>query len=120
MPCWKVVCFWPSALAFFFCSPSGPPRAVLDFASGELYFSRSTPSTVYSTPSLPAILVGSGAARAEQLAVLDADSARPDDFVARVSAASTALAGSPVELALDTSKVVLFDADTGRNLTVPS
>jgi multiple sugar transport system ATP-binding protein len=61
----------------------------------------------------------SGVARAEQLAVLDADSARPDDFVARVSAASTAVAGGPVELALDTSKVALFDADTGLNLTIP-
>ncbi len=41
------------------------------------------------------------------------------DCVARVPAASKATAGQPVELALDTSKVAIFDADTGVNVTIP-
>ena len=39
------------------------------------------------------------------------------DFVARLSAESTAAAGHRLELALDTAKVHVFDADTGVNLT---
>jgi multiple sugar transport system ATP-binding protein len=38
-------------------------------------------------------------------------------YVARVSADSTAATGQTVELALDTSRLQLFDADTGVNLT---
>ena len=39
-------------------------------------------------------------------------------YVARVSAKSAATAGSRVELALDTSKLTLFDPATGRNLSL--
>jgi multiple sugar transport system ATP-binding protein len=62
---------------------------------------------------------GSGA-RAEQLAELAAESgASENEFVARVSTESKAGKGQNVELAFDTSKLVLFDADTGINLSVP-
>ncbi|MEZ0384612.1 ABC transporter ATP-binding protein [Mycobacterium sp. pW045] len=40
-------------------------------------------------------------------------------LVARVPAASKAAGGQPVELALDAAKVVVFDAESGLNLTVP-
>jgi len=42
-----------------------------------------------------------------------------NDLVARVPAASKAAGGQPIELALDPEKVVVFDAKTGVNLTVP-
>jgi multiple sugar transport system ATP-binding protein len=41
-----------------------------------------------------------------------------DRYVARVSADSRVATGQTVELALDTAKVHLFDADTGVNLSV--
>jgi multiple sugar transport system ATP-binding protein len=59
-------------------------------------------------------------ARAAQLAELAAESgASENQFVARVSAESTVTAGQTVELAFDTSKLTLFDADTGVNLSIP-
>ncbi|WP_099023924.1 ABC transporter ATP-binding protein [Mycolicibacterium palauense] len=41
------------------------------------------------------------------------------EYVARVSADSRAAAGRDLELAFDTAKLVLFDADTGVNLMIP-
>ena len=41
------------------------------------------------------------------------------EFVARVPAASKAAKGKSLELAFDTLKLAVFDADTGVNLTVP-
>jgi multiple sugar transport system ATP-binding protein len=62
---------------------------------------------------------GSGA-ESEQLAELAADSgAGANEFVARVSAESKAAKGQTIQLAFDTSKPVIFDADTGVNLTIP-
>jgi multiple sugar transport system ATP-binding protein len=62
---------------------------------------------------------GSGA-KSDQLAELAADSgAGENEFVARVSTDSKAAKGQPVELAFDTSKLVIFDADSGVNLTIP-
>jgi len=62
---------------------------------------------------------GAGA-RSAQLAELAADSGvSENEFVARVSAESTATVGQQVELALDTSKLTLFDADSGANLSIP-
>ncbi|MGB3486107.1 MAG: sn-glycerol-3-phosphate ABC transporter ATP-binding protein UgpC [Mycobacterium sp.] len=64
-------------------------------------------------------VAGSGA-RAEQLAELAAESGvGENEFVARVSADSKAAKGGEVELAFDTTKLVLFDADSGVNLSVP-
>ncbi|WP_458316837.1 ABC transporter ATP-binding protein [Mycolicibacterium brisbanense] len=62
--------------------------------------------------------IDGGSARAAQLAELVADSgAGENEFVARVSADSRATAGQQIELAFDTSKLVIFDADSGLNLT---
>ncbi|HET7740333.1 MAG TPA: sn-glycerol-3-phosphate ABC transporter ATP-binding protein UgpC [Mycobacterium sp.] len=62
---------------------------------------------------------GAGAESA-QLAELAAESgAGVNEFVARVSTDSKLRARQPAELAFDTSKLTLFDADTGINLSIP-
>jgi multiple sugar transport system ATP-binding protein len=59
-------------------------------------------------------------AQAAQLAELAAESgAGENQFVARVSAESKVTAGQTAELAFDTTKLTLFDADTGVNLSIP-
>ena len=62
---------------------------------------------------------GSGA-KSAQLAELAADSGiGENEFVARVSADSRVVTGAKAELAVNTEKLVLFDADTGVNLSIP-
>jgi multiple sugar transport system ATP-binding protein len=59
-------------------------------------------------------------AKAAQLAELTTESgAAENQFVARVPAESKAVAGQTAQLAFDTSKLTLFDADTGANLSIP-
>ncbi|HEY7052804.1 MAG TPA: sn-glycerol-3-phosphate ABC transporter ATP-binding protein UgpC [Mycobacterium sp.] len=59
-------------------------------------------------------------AQSAQLAELAADSgAGENEFVARLPTNSQAVAGERIELALDTAKIAIFDADSGTNLTVP-
>ncbi|TQR82838.1 sn-glycerol-3-phosphate ABC transporter ATP-binding protein UgpC [Mycobacterium hodleri] len=59
-------------------------------------------------------------ARAAQLEELTTESGIGENhYVARVPAESKAVAGQPAELAFDTSKLTLFDADTGANLSIP-
>ncbi|MEU0498687.1 sn-glycerol-3-phosphate ABC transporter ATP-binding protein UgpC [Mycobacterium sp. NPDC006124] len=59
-------------------------------------------------------------AQAAQLAELSTESGiGANQFVARVPAETKAVAGQPAELAFDTSKLTLFDADTGANLSIP-
>jgi multiple sugar transport system ATP-binding protein len=59
-------------------------------------------------------------AQAALLAELAAESeARENQFVARVPAESKVVAGGTAELAFDTSKLTIFDADTGVNLSIP-
>jgi multiple sugar transport system ATP-binding protein len=59
-------------------------------------------------------------AQSDQLAELAADSGIGENgFVARVSSESRAAKGQPIQLAFDTTKLVLFDADTGVNLMIP-
>jgi len=59
-------------------------------------------------------------AQSAQLAELAADSGiGENEFVARVSAESAATVGKQLELALDTAKLTLFDADSGVNLSIP-
>jgi multiple sugar transport system ATP-binding protein len=53
-----------------------------------------------------------------QLAEL-ADEGAGRELVARVPAAMKAAGGQSIELAFDNSKLVIFDADSGVNLTVP-
>ena len=63
---------------------------------------------------------GAGA-QAAQLAELAAESgAGENEFVARVSVESKVAQGSTIALAFDTSKIAIFDADTGENLTLPA
>lgn len=58
-------------------------------------------------------------AKAAQLAELAAESgAGENDFVARLSADSQAAIGQSIELAFDTTKLHIFDADSGVNLTI--
>jgi multiple sugar transport system ATP-binding protein len=62
---------------------------------------------------------GAGA-HAAQLAELAADSGiGENEFVARVSTESQAKQGDTIQLAFDTSKLTIFDAETGKNLTLP-
>ena len=62
---------------------------------------------------------GAGA-QAAQLAELAAESgAGENEFVARVSVESKVTQGNTIQLAFDTSKIAIFDADTGQNLTLP-
>ncbi|MBY0289284.1 MAG: sn-glycerol-3-phosphate ABC transporter ATP-binding protein UgpC [Mycobacteriaceae bacterium] len=59
-------------------------------------------------------------AQAAQLAELASESGvAENEFVARVSTESQAKQGETVQLAFDTSKLTIFDADTGKNLTLP-
>jgi len=63
---------------------------------------------------------GAGA-QSEQLAELASESDTGENrFVARVSAESNAATGQTVELALDPTKLHIFDADTGVNLSAPA
>ncbi|WP_431237072.1 ABC transporter ATP-binding protein [Mycolicibacterium aichiense] len=58
-------------------------------------------------------------AKAAQLAELAAESgAGENGFVARLSADSKAAIGQSIELAFDTTKLHIFDADSGVNLTI--
>ncbi len=59
------------------------------------------------------------AARSAQLDELAAESeAHENHFVARVPAASKASIGKSLELAFDTTRLAVFDADSGANLTI--
>ena len=59
-------------------------------------------------------------AHSAQLAELAAESGvGENEFVARLPAESSAVAGERIELAFDTSKLAIFDADSGANLTIP-
>ncbi|OCB28176.1 ABC transporter ATP-binding protein [Mycobacterium malmoense] len=59
------------------------------------------------------------AARSAQLDELAAEAdAHENQFVARVSAESKAAIGQSIELAFDTTKLAVFDADSGANLTI--
>lgn len=63
---------------------------------------------------------GAQAAQLDELADDTADAGSSENtYVARVSAKSSATAGGKIELALDTSKLTLFDPATGRNLSLP-
>ncbi|OBK51562.1 ABC transporter ATP-binding protein [Mycobacterium sp. 1081908.1] len=66
---------------------------------------------VYFTTAGPAV-------HAAQLDELEAEGeVHENQFVARVPAESKATIGQSIELALDTTKIAVFDADSGANLT---
>jgi multiple sugar transport system ATP-binding protein len=67
---------------------------------------------VYFTTAGPAV-------HSAQLDELEAEGeVHENQFVARVPAESKATIGQSIELALDTAKVAVFDADSGANLTI--
>jgi multiple sugar transport system ATP-binding protein len=60
------------------------------------------------------------AVQSAQLAELAADSGiGENEFVARLSAESQAAPGQQIQLAFDTSKILIFDGDSGVNVTIP-
>ncbi|KAA1250561.1 sn-glycerol-3-phosphate ABC transporter ATP-binding protein UgpC [Mycobacterium simiae] len=83
-------------------------------ASVELVESLGADKYVYFTTSGPAV-------HSAQLDELEAHGEmRENHFVARVPAESKAAIGQPVELAFDTTRLAVFDADSGVNLTIPA
>jgi multiple sugar transport system ATP-binding protein len=67
---------------------------------------------LYFTTTGPAV-------HAAQLDELEAEGeVHENHFVARVPAGSTAAIGQSIELAFDTTKLAVFDADSGANLTI--
>jgi multiple sugar transport system ATP-binding protein len=68
---------------------------------------------VYFTTAGPAV-------HSAQLDELEAEGEmRENQFVARVPAESKAAIGQSIELAFDTTKIAVFDAESGVNLTIP-
>lgn len=60
-----------------------------------------------------------GAAHSDELTELAQESeVAENEFVARLSAASRVVAGQPIELIIDTGKLVIFDAESGENLSL--
>jgi len=87
--------------------------ALIFEATADLVESLGADKYVYFTTSGPAV-------HAAQLDELEAEGeVHENQFVARVPVGSKAAIGQPIELACDTSKLAVFDADTGVNLTIP-
>jgi len=57
-------------------------------------------------------------AQSAQLAAAAESEGGENEFVARVSTESKVTPGQTMELAFDTSKIAIFDADSGANLTI--
>jgi multiple sugar transport system ATP-binding protein len=89
-------------------------RALTFEVKVEMVESLGADKYVYFTTSGPAV-------HAAQLDELEAQGeVHENQFVARVPAESKATIGQSIELALDTTKVAVFDADSGANLTIPA
>jgi multiple sugar transport system ATP-binding protein len=88
-------------------------KALVFEVNVELVESLGSDKYVYFTTSGPVV-------HAAQLDELEAEGeVRENHFVARVSAESKVAIGQSVELAFDTTKLVVFDAGSGVNLTAP-
>jgi multiple sugar transport system ATP-binding protein len=89
-------------------------RALTFEVKVELVESLGADKYVYFTTSGPAV-------HSAQLDELEAEGEMHENqFVARVPAESKAAIGQSIEMALDTAKVAVFDADSGANLTIPA
>jgi multiple sugar transport system ATP-binding protein len=88
-------------------------RALTFEVKVELVESLGADKYVYFTTSGPAV-------HSAQLEELEAqgEEVHENQFVARVPVESKAAIGQSVELAFDTSKLAVFDADSGANLTI--
>jgi multiple sugar transport system ATP-binding protein len=92
-------------------------RAVTFEVNVDLVESLGADKYVYFTAAGSAV----HAAQLDELAGMEGESElHQGQFVARVPAASRAAVGQRIELAFDTSKIAVFDADSGANLTLPS
>jgi multiple sugar transport system ATP-binding protein len=88
-------------------------RALIFKANVDLVESLGADKYVYFTTA-------SSDVHSAQLDELVAESEMPaNQFVARVSAESKAALGQAIELACETTKLAIFDADSGVNLTIP-
>lgn len=71
---------------------------------------------LYFTTESPAV----HSVQVDELAEVEGESAlHENQFVARVPAESKVAIGQSVELAFDTARLAVFDADSGANLTIP-
>ncbi|CKO62606.1 sugar ABC transporter ATP-binding protein [Mycobacterium tuberculosis] len=71
---------------------------------------------LYFTTESPAV----HSVQLDELAEVEGESAlHKNQFVARVPAESKVAIGQSVELAFDTARLAVFDADSGANLTIP-
>lgn len=71
---------------------------------------------MYFTTESPAV----HSVQLDELAEVEGESAlHENQFVARVPAESKVAIGQSVELAFDTARLAVFDADSGANLTIP-
>lgn len=71
---------------------------------------------LYITTESPAV----HSVQLDELAEVEGESAlHENQFVARVPAESKVAIGQSVELAFDTARLAVFDADSGANLTIP-
>jgi multiple sugar transport system ATP-binding protein len=91
-------------------------RAVTFEVKVDLVESLGADKYVYFTAAGSAVR----AAQLDELAGMEGESElHQGEFVARVPAASRAAIGQSIELAFDSSKIAVFDADSGVNLTLP-
>jgi len=91
-------------------------RAVTFEVKVDLVESLGADKYVYFTAAGSAV----HAAQLDELAGMEGESElHQGQFVARVPAASRAAIGQSIELAFESSKIAVFDADSGVNLTLP-
>ncbi|MGH3722515.1 MAG: ABC transporter ATP-binding protein [Mycobacterium sp.] len=62
---------------------------------------------------------GGAATSAELTELAEESGVGENEFVARLSAASKVIGGQRIELIIDTSKMVIFDAESGANISLP-
>lgn len=70
---------------------------------------------LYFTTESPAV----HSVQLDELAEVEGSALHENQFVARVPAESKVAIGQSVELAFDTARLAVFDADSGANLTIP-
>lgn len=93
-----------------------PIRALTFQVKVNLVESLGADKYLYFTTESPAV----HSVQLDELAEVEGESAlHENQFVARVPAESKVAIGQSVELAFDTARLAVFDADSGANLTIP-
>lgn len=91
-------------------------RALIFQVKVNLVESLGADKYLYFTTESPAV----HSVQLDELAEVEGESAlHENQFVARVPAESKVAIGQSVELAFDTARLAVFDADSGANLTIP-